>query len=86
MTIGEMIAFPFSNSFALERGKKGNQGEYMAMYAISFSLAGIFSHNTGMQLIDKFGYELTWNFMAVFGLIGVVILLFLLQYLKKEAL
>ena len=41
MTVGEMIAFPFSNSFAIERGKKGNQGEYMAMYAISFSLSGI---------------------------------------------
>ena len=61
MTVGEMIAFPFSNSFALERGQKGNQGEYMAMYAISFSLSGIFSHNAGMQMIDKYGYEFTWN-------------------------
>jgi predicted MFS family arabinose efflux permease len=84
MTIGEMIAFPFSNAFAIERGKKGNQGEYMAMYAISFSLASIFSHNTGMQLIDKFGYEFTWSFMTVFAMIGVAILVFLLRILKKE--
>ena len=30
MSVGEMIAFPFSNSFAVARAKKGNQGEYMA--------------------------------------------------------
>lgn len=84
MTIGEMVAFPFSNSFAIERGKKGNQGEYMAMYAISFSLASIFSHNSGMQMIDRYGYEFTWNFMTIFSLIGVIVLLFLLRILKKE--
>ena len=84
MTIGEMIAFPFSNAFAMDRGKKGNQGEYMAMYAISFSLASIFSHNIGMQLVDKFGYELTWNSMTVFALFGVGILCWLLKILKKE--
>lgn len=84
MTVGEMVAFPFSNSFALDRGQKGNQGEYMAMYAISFSLASIFSHNTGMQMIDKFGYEFTWSFMTAFALLGVGILLLLLRILKKE--
>lgn len=84
MTIGEMIAFPFSNAFAIDRSKKGNQGEYMAMYAMSFSLASIFSHNTGMQMIDKFGYEFTWSFMAIFAVIGVLILLFLIRMLKKS--
>ncbi|WP_397445383.1 MFS transporter [Polaribacter sp. R77954] len=84
MTIGEMVAFPFSNSFSIERSKKGNQGEYMAMYAISFSLAGIFSHNIGMQMIANFGYEFTWNFIAIFAIIGVVILGILLKILKKE--
>ncbi|NCO64285.1 MAG: MFS transporter, partial [Flavobacteriia bacterium] len=38
MTFGEMIAFPFSNAFAMDRAKKGNQGEYMALYSISFSI------------------------------------------------
>lgn len=85
MTVGEMIAFPFSNSFALERGKKGNQGEYMAMYAISFSLANIFSHNTGMQLIEKYGYMFTWNIMTVIALIGVLILFVLRSKLKRDS-
>tara|TARA_R110002126_G_scaffold39767_1_gene117579 strand:- start:43245 stop:44456 length:1212 start_codon:yes stop_codon:yes gene_type:complete len=84
MTIGEMVAFPFSNSFSIERSKKGKQGEYMAMYAISFSLASIFSHNVGMQMIAKFGYDFTWFVMTAFALIGVTVLLFLLKMLKKE--
>ena len=84
MTIGEMIAFPFSNAFAVERAKKGNQGEYMALYSIAFSLAHIFSHNLGMQLIDKYGYEFTWNFTALFAMGGVFILVFLYIRLKRE--
>ena len=84
MTIGEMVAFPFSNSFALERGKKGNQGQYMAMYAITFSIANIFSHNAGMQLIDTFGYYFTWNVMTLLSMLGVIILVVVLWLLKKE--
>ena len=81
---GEMIAFPFSNAFAVERSKKGNQGEYMALYAISFSLSHIFSHNAGMQIVDRFGYEFTWNFIALLGLLGVFILIVLSRVLKRE--
>ena len=84
MTIGEMIAFPFSNAFAVERASKGNQGEYMALYSISFSLSHIFSHNVGMQMVDEFGFEYTWNAITIFAMIGVFILLYLLRVLKKE--
>lgn len=84
MTVGEMIAFPFSNAFAVERAKKGNQGEYMALYSIAFSLSHIFSHNIGMQMIDKFGFEFTWNAITIFALLGVAILFLLTLILKKE--
>jgi predicted MFS family arabinose efflux permease len=84
MTIGEMIAFPFSNAFAVERSRKGNQGEYMALYSISFSLAHIFSHNSGMQMIAKYGFEFTWNVITLFALFGVFILLLLFKILQKE--
>ena len=84
MTIGEMIAFPFSNAFAVERAKKGNQGEYMALYSISFSLAHIFSHNAGMQMLDKFGFEFTWNVITILALVGVAILFLLMVFLENE--
>ncbi|MEO9570809.1 MAG: MFS transporter [Polaribacter sp.] len=84
MTVGEMIAFPFSNAFAVERAKKGNQGEYMALYSISFSLSHIFSHNVGMQMVNEFGFKTTWTAITIFALIGVLILIYLLKVLKKE--
>ncbi|MDW5290507.1 MFS transporter [Formosa sp. PL04] len=77
MTIGEMIAFPFSNAFALERAKKGNQGEYMALYSISFSIAHIIAHNSGMHLIANFGYEITWHATTALMLACIGILYYL---------
>ncbi|MGJ5641618.1 MDR family MFS transporter [Formosa sp. S-31] len=74
MTIGEMIAFPFSNAFALSRAEKGNQGEYMALYSISFSIAHIIGHNSGMQTINAFGYETTWYLISVVMLVCLLIL------------
>ncbi len=84
MTIGEMIAFPFSNSFALTRAEKGKQGSYMALYSIAFSLSHIFGHNSGMQLISSFGYLFTWNVMIVLAAIACGLLVYLGFILKKE--
>ena len=84
LTIGEMIAFPFSNSFALKRAEGGKQGSYMALYSIAFSIGHIFGHNSGMQLIDNFGYALTWNVMIVISLISCGLLIYVVYMVKKE--
>ena len=84
MTLGEMIAFPFSNSFALQRSDRGKQGSYMALYSIAFSVSHIFGHNSGMQLISKFGYAFTWNVMIGLSVISCSLLIWLLFLLKKE--
>lgn len=84
MTVGEMIAFPFSNAFALNRAKKGNAGAYMALYSIAFSFSHIFGHNTGMQLVEKFGFRFTWYFMTGLGAVCCLLLLFLRQKIKSE--
>ncbi|WP_271406706.1 MDR family MFS transporter [Tenacibaculum soleae] len=84
MTIGEMIAFPFSNAFVMERAKKGNQGEYMAYYSIAFSLAHIFGHNSGMQLVDNLGFDKTWWIITIMSVIGLFFLLILSSVVKKE--
>lgn len=84
MTVGEMIAFPFSNAFAMQRAKKGNQGEYMALYSIAFSIAHIFGHNAGMRLVDGFGFNNTWYIMAILGSICAFLFLFLKVYMKNK--
>lgn len=84
MTLGEMIAFPFSNSFVIERSKRGKQGEYMAFYSISFSAAHIFGHNSGLQMVDNFGYDTTWMVISIISVIGVLTLFYLMYRLKRE--
>lgn len=84
LTLGEMIAFPFSNSFALKRAEGGKQGSYMALYSIAFSISHIFGHNTGMQLIGKFGYEATWYVMLILSLFACLLLFYALRLLRKD--
>ncbi|GAB5565916.1 MAG: hypothetical protein Wins2KO_29790 [Winogradskyella sp.] len=85
MTIGEMIGFPYSNAFAMERSKKGKKGQYLAMYLMAFSLANVFAHNGGLQLIDQLGYDTTWHIMSALGVLGVFLLYILNIILKNEA-
>ncbi len=85
MTVGEMVTFPFSNAFALSRAKKGNQGEYMALYSIAFSIAHVFGHNTGLQLIYNFRFKNTWYFMTILACICVILLLVLKRYVKRTS-
>lgn len=84
MTIGEMIAFPFSNAFAMQRAKKGNQGEYMALYSIAFSFSHIFGHNAGMQLIDKVGFDNTWYIITLLATLCMIMLFILKQYMRLK--
>ncbi|MGM5469861.1 MFS transporter [Flavobacteriaceae bacterium LMO-SS05] len=82
MTVGEMITFPFSNAFAIGRAKKGNQGEYMALYSISFSIAHIFGHNAGLQMTSHIGFDSTWYIIAGLAAICALLLFNLNERLK----
>jgi predicted MFS family arabinose efflux permease len=84
MTVGEMVAFPFSNAFAMERAKKGKQGEYLSMYVMTFSIAHIFGHNIGLRLVDNLGYSTTWFIMLALSFVGVLLLLYLKRMLINE--
>ena len=77
MTFGEMLGFPFSNSYALDRSRRGNQGAYMAMYSMSFSFAHILGPNAGLQMSERYGFEFTWYVMGGICLIACIILLFI---------
>ena len=86
MSVGEMLNFPFLNSFAMDRAEKyNNQGDYMALFTMSFSIAHIFGHNSGMQLVDRFGYEITWYIMGGLLVVSILFLIWLRNIIKKES-
>ncbi|AEH00120.1 MFS transporter [Lacinutrix sp. 5H-3-7-4] len=84
MTVGEMIAFPFSNSYVMDLAKKGNQGEYMAMYIMSFSIASVFGFNAGLQIVSGIGFNSTWLVMTALAGICILLLFVLKLYMKKK--
>lgn len=73
ISVGEMFAFPFSNAFAMGRAPKGHEGRYMALYTMSFSLAHIMSSKTGMEVIDRWGYDANWIVMAAIAALAAVL-------------
>lgn len=77
VTVGEMLVFPFSNAYAMERSQRGKQGQYMALYMMAFSVSHIFGHNTGMNLIERYGFTVTWNILGIIQLLGVGLLVVL---------
>lgn len=79
ISVGEMLGFPFSNSFAISRAPKGKEGKFMALYTMMFSLAHIFSAKFGMFMIDLIGFNGNWLVMGLLGLLAV----FLTIYLRK---
>ncbi|MDD3722022.1 MAG: MFS transporter [Lutibacter sp.] len=84
ITLGEMMAFPFTNNFALNRAPLGNEGRYLALYSMAFSCAHIFSAKTGMEVIDKFGFMTNWFLMGGLGLLAVVLMIWLRKILDSE--
>lgn len=84
ITFGEMLAFPFTNNFAMNRAPAGKEGRYLALYTMAFSLAHIFSAKTGMEMIDRFGYDANWYIMGGLGLLAMVLMLWLRKTLHHE--
>lgn len=82
ITVGEMLAFPFTNNFAMNRAPNGKEGRYLALYAMAFSFAHIFSAKTGMEIIDRFGYEANWFLMGGLGFVAVLLMIWLQRSLK----
>lgn len=84
ISIGEIFAFPFSNTFALSRAPKGHEGRYMALYTMSFSLAHIVSSKSGLEIIARSGYQTNWFIMGSIGIAAAVCCIWIQKLLKKE--
>lgn len=84
MTFGAMLTFPFANSFAMSRAHTGHEGKYMAIFTMSYSFAHIFSAKTGMEIIQKYGYETNWFFMSGLGFLAFIMIFWLNSVVKKE--
>jgi len=85
ITLGQILLFSFSNSFALSRAIRGQEGKFMAFYSMTFGAAQILSPKIGFSIIEKYNFFSNWLFMCALGLIGVYLYVRLDKNIRKEA-
>ncbi len=78
ISIGEIFCFPFSNTYALDLAKKGNEGEYMGFYTMTFAAAFLVAP-LGLMIVQNYGFEILWYAATVILIIGL-----LLTYIMKR--
>ncbi len=84
ITIAEIIAFPFTNTFAIKRAKNGNEGRYMGLYTMTFSLAHILCPMISLNLIERTNFYTNWWLVSGIGLIAILCSYWLVKGIKKE--
>ena len=84
MTIGIMLTFPFANSFVKNRSLKKQEGKFMAVFTMSYSVAHILSTKSGMTIIADYGYKANWIFLTCLGFLGFLLAYRLVFIVDKE--
>ena len=85
ITFGQILLFSFSNTFAFNRAKIGQEGQYMAFYAMSFSAAQIISPKVGYSVIKNYNYSYNWLLMSIIGILGIYLYHTLHKNIKYES-
>ena len=69
MTLGEMLAIPFMNSFMISRTDTGNRGQYAGLYTAAWSIAQVLGPFSGTQMAEHLGYTVLWWVISGVGII-----------------
>ena len=60
LTAGEMLMFPFVNTFWVSRSNENNRGQYAALFTMSFALGQVLAPTFGSQIVQHSGYSVLW--------------------------
>ena len=69
LTISEMLALPFVNTFVVESSGAENRGSYASVYTLTWSLSGIIAPALGAFIADYFSYNTLWITLTIICLI-----------------
>lgn len=70
ITISEMTAMPFMNSYYIGRSNENNRGQYAALYTMAWSLAQVIGSSSGTQVVQAAGFFNLWLVIAVISFGG----------------
>jgi predicted MFS family arabinose efflux permease len=77
ITLSEIFAMPFMMNYALSRPKKERQGQYSALYSISYGLANIAAPLLGLGIAGSYGFNNMFYFFIVLSFLTVIGFIFL---------
>jgi predicted MFS family arabinose efflux permease len=60
VTVGEILAMPFMNSFWISRTGMANRGQYAGLYTIAWSTAQVVGPSGGAQIAERWGFRTLW--------------------------
>lgn len=83
ISFGEMFVMPFSSNFVFGRSEGPKQGQYMALYTMSYSFANILAPFIGTQVIAAWGFGSLWTLVTVQALLTCLGFWFLEKKLKR---
>jgi predicted MFS family arabinose efflux permease len=72
ITLAEIFAMPFMMNYVLSRPLKERQGQYSALYSISFGIANIAAPSLGLGIADRFGFDSMFIFLISLSLLVAV--------------
>src|SRR5690606_17102137 len=58
ITLGEILAMPFMNSYWIGRAQPSNRGQYAGLYTMAWSAAQTIGPMVGAQVADHWGFSL----------------------------
>lgn len=85
ITMSEMLAMPFIQSFTVERAGPATRGQYLALYAMGGALAQTAAPAFGSQMVAHLGYPTHWLTLAGISLISAAGFWWLGRKLKLPA-
>ena len=71
ISFGEIFVMPFSATWVTFRSPSQNQGEYVALYTMSYSVSNVVAPLLGTQIIAHWGYNYLWYVMAFVSLLSL---------------
>ncbi len=82
ISFAEIIDFPFNYSLVVSMSNERNQGIYMGVYTMTFSIAFILAPSIGTYIVAHYGFQYLWNMALLLNLISGFVMYF---YFKGKA-
>ena len=70
LTISEMVAMPFMNSYYISRSSEKKRGQYAGFYTMAWSTAQVVGSSAGAILAEKMGFLNLWWVVACLCLVA----------------